>query len=177
MIPHSILEYLERNNAPFQRRPHLRAITAQALAQTLHVTGFRVAKSVILRTGEGDLCIAVCGAPDNVDTERVAALMNVGHVRLAEESEFAPRFTDCEVGAEPPFGNLYGMPVLIDASLRDAGPLLFRAGSHEEAIEMSFQDFVDLEQPRIGSFIQEREGRAAEEGYVSLEVEMQDVRI
>lgn len=158
MIPKSITDYLERNNVNFQRRQHLRAITAQALAATLHVTGHRVAKSVILKSEDGTLCIAVCAAPDLIDTERVADVLGVQHVQLAEESEFANRFPDCEVGAEPPFGKLYGLPVLIDESLRTGGPLLFRAGSHEEAIEMNFQDFVDLEQPRIGSFIERREG-------------------
>lgn len=161
MIPQSIMEYLERNNVSVQRRRHLRAITAQALAATLHVTGFRVAKSIILKDADGQLCIAVCGAPDIIDTERIADVLNTRRVRLAEESEFAERFPDCEVGAEPPFGKLYGMRVIIDESLRGAGTLLFRAGSHEEAIELSFEDFVNLEQPRIGSFIQPRMGEMA----------------
>jgi Ala-tRNA(Pro) deacylase len=158
MIPQSIVDYLESNNVSLVRRRHLRAITAQALAATLHVTGFRVAKSIILKGDDGPLRIAVCGAPDSIDTERIADLLGARHVRLAEESEFADRFPDCEVGAEPPFGKLYGMPVIIDESLRTAGPLLFRAGSHEEALEMTFEDFVNLEQPRIGSFIPRRMG-------------------
>jgi Ala-tRNA(Pro) deacylase len=158
MIPQSIMDYLERNNVSVQRRRHLRAITGQALAATLHVTGFRVAKSIILKGDDGQRCIAVCAAPDSVDTERAADLLGARRVRLAEESEFANRFPDCEVGAEPPFGKLYGMPVIIDESLRGVGTLLFRAGSHEEAIELSFEDFVNLEQPRIGSFIQPRLG-------------------
>jgi len=152
------MEYLERNNVSIQRRQHLRAITAQALAATLHVTGYRVAKSVILKADDGQFAIAVCAAPDIVDTERAADLLGARRARLAEESEFADRFPDCEVGAEPPFGKLYNMPVIIDESLRNAGTLLFRAGSHEEAIEMTFQDFVNLEQPSIGSFIEQREG-------------------
>lgn len=170
MIPQSIMEYLERNNVSVQRRRHLRAITAQALAATLHVTGFRVAKSIILKDADGQLCIAVCGAPDSIDTERIADILNARRVGLAEESEFAERFPDCEVGAEPPFGKLYDMPVIIDESLRGAGTLLFRAGSHEEAIELSFEDFVNLEQPRIGSFIQPRMG---EMGIPSSQMEMQ----
>jgi Ala-tRNA(Pro) deacylase len=161
MIPQSIVDYLESNNVSLQRRRHLRAITAQALAATLHVTGFRVAKSIILKGDDGALCIAVCGAPDTIDTERIADLIGARRVRLAEESEFADSFPDCEVGAEPPFGKLYGMPVIIDESLRTMGPLLFRAGSHEEALEMTFEDFVNLEQPRIGSFIQQRMGEMA----------------
>ncbi|XXF77898.1 YbaK/EbsC family protein [Myxococcaceae bacterium GXIMD 01537] len=158
MIPQTILDYLERNEVNFQRREHLRAITAQALAATLHVSGFRVAKSVILKCSDGSLCIAVCGAPDTVDMEQLADQLGMDHVRLAEESEFSDRFPDCELGAEPPFGKLYGMQVIIDESLRDAGPLLFRAGSHEEAIEMSFQEFAELESPRVGSFIEQRMG-------------------
>jgi Ala-tRNA(Pro) deacylase len=76
-----------------------------------------------------------------------------------DEAEFATRFPDCEPGAEPPFGGLYYMPVLVDESLRAVDRLLFRAGSHEEALELSVADFLRLETPLLGSFIRGGERR------------------
>ncbi|HSP78508.1 MAG TPA: YbaK/EbsC family protein [Myxococcaceae bacterium] len=156
MIPASITSYLEEKDIPYKRYPHRRAITAQELAQSLHVTGYRVAKSVIVNA-DGQYWIAVLGAPDLIDLEKLAAILGAEDVELVDENEFVDFFPDCEPGAEPPFGRLYEMQVVCDESLRNADRLLFRAGSHEEALEMSFQDFLELEEPLTGSFIEERE--------------------
>jgi Ala-tRNA(Pro) deacylase len=160
MIPDSIIQYLQRNHVPFQRRPHLRAITAQALAASLHVSGFQVAKTVILNA-QDRLWLCVASAPDTLDLGRVAETIRARRVRLAEESEFADRFPQCELGAEPPFGQLYGLPVVMDAHLRRAGRLWFRAGSHGEAIELGFEDFMNLEEPLLGDIVRSRPGERA----------------
>ena len=160
MIPESIIQYLQSNNVPFERRPHLRAITAQALAASLHVTGFQVAKTVILHAQDRQwLCVT--SAPDTLDLDRVAEVLGVESLRLANESEFADLFPQCEVGAEPPFGQLYGLPVVMDEHLRQAERLWFRAGSHTEAIELRFQDFLNLEEPMLGNIVQDRPGEQA----------------
>jgi Ala-tRNA(Pro) deacylase len=156
MIPRSITSYLEKNGIPYQRHPHRRAVTAQALAESLHVSGYRVAKSVIVNADD-QYWIAVLGAPDFVDLEKLAAILGADGVELVDEREFTDFFPDCEPGAEPPFGRLYEMQVVCDESLRGKGRLLFRAGSHEEALELSFEDFLELEEPTTGSFIEERE--------------------
>ncbi|MCP3062718.1 YbaK/EbsC family protein [Myxococcus sp. K38C18041901] len=159
MIPQNILQYLERHQIPFERRPHPRAITAQALAASLHVSGFQVAKSVILRA-EDSFWICVVAAPDTVDVDRVAEVTGAKGLRLADEAEFATLFPDCEVGAEPPFGRRYGLPVVMDGHLGEAETLLFRAGSHDEALELRVADFVGVEAPYLGAIIHDRPGEA-----------------
>lgn len=159
MIPETIIQYLQRNHVPFERRPHLRAITAQALAASLHETGFKVAKTVVVRAPDR-LWLAVVAAPDTVFLDRLADTLGVERLRLADESEFANAFPGCEVGAEPPFGHLYGLPVVMDEHLRHEDRLLFRAGSHEEAIQLRIEDFVNLEAPTLDDIIHAREGEA-----------------
>lgn len=151
MIPGRIIEYLDSHHVPYERRLHPRAITAQELAATLHVPGRRVAKSVMVKAN-GQIWIAVLAATELVDEDRLASVLDAPAVRLLHESEFDGLFPDCEPGAEPPFGSLYGLPVVIDSALADAETILFRAGSHEEAIEMRFDDFYGLEsEPKIGA--------------------------
>ncbi|HZI10668.1 MAG TPA: YbaK/EbsC family protein [Myxococcus sp.] len=158
MIPDPIQHYLREQHVPFLRHWHPRAVTAQELAQALHVTGYRVAKSVIVLADE-QLCICVLPATETLDLEKVRETLDVREVRLATEQEFADRFPECELGAEPPFGHLYGLPVLMDASLGEAEELLLRAGSHEEALEVRAEDFLDLESPRRAAITAERPGQ------------------
>ena len=124
----------------------------------MHVTGFQVAKTVILHASDR-LWLCVASAPDTVDLGRVAEMLGVRRLRLAEESEFVDLFPQCEEGAEPPFGQLYGLPVVVDAHLRHAGRLWFRAGSHTEAIELRLEDFLHLEEPLLGHIVRDRPGR------------------
>ncbi len=151
MIPVSIIYYLEKNKVPFQRRPHAKAIGAQELAASLHITGYSVAKSVIV-DADGQKWIAVLPASETVNLPRLAEVLGARALRLLEEPEFAPIFPDCELGAEPPFGCLYGIPVVVDSSLEKAPAIILRAGSHRESLEIAYADFVSLEEPRIGSF-------------------------
>jgi len=151
MIPASIIEYLQRNKVPFKRRPHAQAIGAQELAATLHVSGYSVAKSVIV-DADGQRWIAVLPASETVNLGRLAEVLEARDVRLLGEPEFAPIFADCEIGAEPPFGGLYKIPVVVDSRLADAASIILRAGSHRETLEMAYSDFMSLEKPRLGSF-------------------------
>ena len=151
MIPSSIIDYLEKNKVPFKRRPHAQAIGAQELAASLHVTGYSVGKSVILEA-DGTKWIAVLPASETVSLLRLAELLKARNVRLLTEAEFAPLFRDCELGAEPPFGGLYGLPVVMDSSFARAAGIVLRAGSHREGLEIAYPDFVALEKPRIGAF-------------------------
>jgi Ala-tRNA(Pro) deacylase len=158
MIPEPIQHYLQQQHVPFLRHWHPRAVTAQELAQALHVTGYRVAKSVIVEA-DGQLCICIIPATDTLDLERVREVLGARETRLASEDAFANRFPECELGAEPPFGHLYGLPVLMDEGLGVAEDLLLRAGSHEEALEVSVEDFIGLESPRTASITLEHAGR------------------
>jgi len=151
VIPDQIVEYLERRNVPYQRRSHRRALTAQEVAACMHVTGYRVGKAVIVQAG-GRTWIAVLPAAEEVDEDRLADVVG-GPVRLVSEREFTDLFPGCEPGAEPPFGGLYGLPVVVDSTLARADRVVFRAGSHEEALELRYQDFADLEnRPMVASF-------------------------
>jgi Ala-tRNA(Pro) deacylase len=156
MIPEPIQHYLQQQHVPFLRHWHPRAVTAQELAQALHVTGYRVAKSVIVRAADQQLWICVIPAAATLDFDKVREALGTPEARLATEDEFADLFPECELGAEPPFGHLYGLPVLMDESLGEAEDLLLRAGSHEEALEVHASDFLNLESPRKASIIQER---------------------
>ncbi len=158
MIPEPIQHYLHQQHVPFLRHWHPRAVTAQELAQALHVTGYRVAKSVIVEA-DGQLWICLIPATDTLDVEKVREVLGAPEARLASEGAFADRFPECELGAEPPFGHLYGLPVLMDESLGEAEDLLLRAGSHEEALEVHAADFLNLESPLKASIIMERSGQ------------------
>jgi len=152
MIPGRIIEYLHGHAVPYQRHPHRRVITAQELAATIHMPGRSVAKSVLVKADDR-VWIAVLPATELVDEDRLASVLDVPTVRLLHESEFEGLFADCEPGAEPPFGGLYGLPVVIDSALAETESILFRAGSHEEAIEIRYEDFYRLEgEPKVGAF-------------------------
>jgi Ala-tRNA(Pro) deacylase len=115
MIPQRIAEYLESHAVQYESRLHRRAITAQELAATVHVPGRRVAKSVMVKAGE-KVWIAVLPATEVVDEKSLAAVLDAPTVRLLRESEFQGLFPDCEAGAEPPFGGLFGLPVVVDST-------------------------------------------------------------
>jgi len=149
MIPQRIVDYLRNHSIPFERRTHRRAITAPELVDTLHVPGRRIAKTVLVKAGER-VWIAVLPATDLVDEKRLAAVVGAPDARVLREPEFVGLFPDCEPGSEPPFGRLYGLSVVIDAALADEDRIVFRAGSHHDAIEMRYEDFYRLEgRPKV----------------------------
>jgi Ala-tRNA(Pro) deacylase len=152
MVPRRIVTHLEAAGVPVVIRPHQRVVAAQRLAASVGVSGHHVAKSVLVDI-DGQRCIAVVRGTDLVDPRRLALALGAQHVRIMQEGEFLTLFTDCEVGAEPPFGSLFGLPVVMDSRLlKVAGPLIVRAGSHEEVLEMTAEDFMRLEQPRLADF-------------------------
>ncbi|MET0404088.1 MAG: YbaK/EbsC family protein [Cystobacter sp.] len=163
MIPEPIQDYLNQNHVPFLRHWHPRAVTAQEMARALHVTGYRVIKSVIVRA-DSRLWICLIPAWATLDLDRVQELLEARTVRLAPEEEFDGLFPECELGAEPPFGQLYGMPVLFDESLGRAEHLLLRAGSHEESLELKVEDFLTLESPLMAPLTTQPPLRLVEPG-------------
>jgi Ala-tRNA(Pro) deacylase len=132
-------------------RTHQRAVTAQELAASVHMSGYRVAKAVLVEV-DGKRMIAVLPAARVVDIDRLGEALGALSVRIMTEGEFASLFADSDVGAEPPLGSLYGLPVVMDRSLAHAGPLVFRGGSHEDALEVQYEDFARVEKPRIIDF-------------------------
>lgn len=127
---------------------HSAAYTAAAIAQLTHIPGKEVAKTVIVKIDDA-LAMAVVSASQHVDMELLKAATKANVVRLAAESEFKGCFPDCETGAMPPFGNLYGMSVFADEELARDKEIVFNAGSHRELMRLAWQDYVKLVEPRL----------------------------
>jgi Ala-tRNA(Pro) deacylase len=139
-------EFLAERQVPFETLLHPPAFTAQKRARFLHLPGRQVAKVVLLHGPDGYL-LAVLAATDRVATESVAQALG-GPVRLADDTEIADIFPDCEWGVVPPFGTLYGLPVLLDERIAPEALLVFETTRHVEAVRMRCRDFERLEHPR-----------------------------
>jgi Ala-tRNA(Pro) deacylase len=139
-------EFLDEQGVSYDLREHDREVAAQRLAATEHVSGWIVAKPVLIWAG-GKLVMGVVPGPLRIDLERVKASLEVESARLAEETEFAAAFPDCEVGAEPPFGNLYDVPVYVDRRLLQASKVVCRAGSHTASVTLDTSDYLRVVNP------------------------------
>jgi Ala-tRNA(Pro) deacylase len=145
--------YLRENQVPFQMQHHARVFTAQEVAASEHIPGKMLAK-VVMALADGRLTMVVLPAPDRVDLAKLGMLLNTRDVRLAQESEFAAAFPDCEVGAMPPFGNLYNLPVYVDTTLAEDETIVFQAGTHTDTMSMRYADFERLVQPTVADLAQ-----------------------
>jgi Ala-tRNA(Pro) deacylase len=143
--------YLREQGVPFQIQQHKTAFTAQEVADTEHIPGKMVAKVVVV-FADNRMVLLVLPAPAMVDFSRAEQVVGTARLRLADENEFAAAFADCEVGAMPPFGNLYGLPVYVDESLATNETIVFPVGTHTETMSVKFPDFTRLVQPTIGEF-------------------------
>lgn len=144
-------QFLDGNMVKYIVITHSKAYTSQAIAESAHISGNELAKTVMLQK-DGELCMAVLPASKQVNLAAFAKLTNAKNVSLAGESEFKDRFPDCEVGAMPPFGNLYGVRVYADASLAGDKEIAFNAGSHLELVKLAYGDFARLVKPTIVDF-------------------------
>lgn len=145
-----IEQYLKEKGVRYEVLHHARAFTAQRVAQAEHIPGKMQAKVVVLH-GNGKFYMAALPASHHVDFEMFKKV--VGHAcQLATEAEFKDFFPDCEVGAMPPFGHFYNLPVLTDASLEEDDEIVFQAGTHTESVKMAWNDYVRLQRPTIAQF-------------------------
>jgi Ala-tRNA(Pro) deacylase len=161
MVPRSITRYLEEHHTPYKLRAHARAVTAQETAAAIHEPGDTVAKAVIVDADERRW-IAMLPATELLDRSRLANELHAHQIRLVDEPEFARQFPDCELGAEPPFGGLYGLPVIADATLSRQPRVYLRAGSHEECVELAWSDFERLEHPHVAPIGSRADGSEAQ---------------
>jgi Ala-tRNA(Pro) deacylase len=143
--------YLREDQAPFETHHHPTAFTAQEVAASEHTPGKMVVK-VVMVLADGELAMLAMPAPYQADLERVAEVLGASEVRLAHEEEFAPAFPDCEVGAMPPFGNLYGLPVYLDEALAEDETIVVQAGTHSDTIRLKYADFERLVRPTVARF-------------------------
>jgi Ala-tRNA(Pro) deacylase len=141
-------KFLDFHNTKYLIISHSLAYTAQGIAAVSHVSGKKLAKTVIVKI-DGILAMAVVPASLHVDLDRVRSLTGARTVEVASEQEFKDAFPDCETGAMPPFGNLYDMPVYADPSLAENEEITFSAGTHRELVRMNWYDMVRLVNPLI----------------------------
>jgi len=141
-------EFLDSHHVKYVVISHSVAYTAAGIAGITHIPGRELAKTVIVKL-DGALAMAVVSASQRVDLTLLKAATGAKTVDLATEDEFKERFPDCEVGAMPPFGNLYGMAVYAEESLSLDKEIAFNAGSHRELVRLAWEDFEKLVQPRL----------------------------
>jgi len=147
--------FLDSHNVKYLVISHSLAYTAQGVAALAHVSGRKLAKTVIVRI-DGLLAMAVIPASFHVDVDRLRVLSGAQVVELATECEFKDAFPDCETGAMPPFGNLYDMVVYADASLAENEEITFSAGTHRELVRMHWQDLERLVNPIVDTLTYQR---------------------
>jgi Ala-tRNA(Pro) deacylase len=148
--------HLDANQVPYDVQSHRRACTAQEVAAAQHVPGREFAKVVIARAG-ARFVMAVLPAPYRLDLDKLAAELPERTARLATESEFAGSFPQCEPGAMPPFGNLFGLPVYVDERLTRDETIVFPAGTHSDTIRLRYADFAALVRPAVADLALHRE--------------------
>ena len=144
--------HLAAEFAKYRLVTHHAEFGAQRAAASAHVPGREVAKVVILRDAGGEYLMAVIPSQSRLDLGAVAWATGRKGLRLATEAEFAPLFPDCEVGAMPPFGGLYGMPTYLDGCVRDDPAIFFPAGTHHELVKMATVDYEAVARPVVGQW-------------------------
>lgn len=141
-------EFLDGNHVKYVTVSHSRAFTAQDVAESAHVSGKELAKCVMVRI-DGRMAMVVVPAASRVDFDRLKLAAGAKFVELANEREFKDMFPECEVGAMPPFGSLYGLDTYASDRLAEQREIAFNAGSHTELIKLSYEDFERLAKPKI----------------------------
>jgi Ala-tRNA(Pro) deacylase len=145
-------QLLDESHVSYSPIVHHVAYTAQEVAAAEHVPGREHAKVTVIKAGER-FFLAVLAAPRKVDLAKLSHVLAAKPIRLAEESEFSALFPDCEPGAMPPFGHLFGLPVIVDAEMEKDEHIVFQAGSHAESVRMRYADFKRLANPRVADIV------------------------
>lgn len=144
-------DYLDRNQVKYVTLSHSPAYTAQEVAAKAHVSGWELAKTVIVKI-DGTYAMAVLPASEQVDFDMFESALGARDVRLAVEEEFQGLFPNCDIGAMPPFGNLYGLKVYVAPELAEDEEIVFSSGSHTELVRMGYDDFERLVEPEMLPF-------------------------
>ncbi len=150
-----LIDYLEENQVRFTRVIHSTAYSAQVIAHRAHISGNVLAKTVVLKTPQQKFIMGVIPANYQVDLDKISEIHGE-KLELATEEEFEKLFPGCETGGMPPFGNLFDLPVYVSESLAHTQEIAFNAGNHRELLQMSFEDFKKLVEPKITAFSRKR---------------------
>jgi Ala-tRNA(Pro) deacylase len=146
-----LTSFLDEQKVKYVKISHSPAYTAQEIAAIAHVAGRELAKTVIVKL-DGELAMAVLPASYRVDFKLLKKASKAKKAELASEEEFRDRFPECELGAMPPFGNLYDIRVFVAESLTEDDEIAFNAGSHTELIRMGYRDYERLVKPTVMRF-------------------------
>jgi Ala-tRNA(Pro) deacylase len=146
-------EFLDQNGVRWVSIVHSPAYTAQEIAASAHIKGRELAKTVMVKV-DGKPVMVVLPASQRVDFQTLREITGGQAVILAGEAEFRELFPDCEAGAMPPFGNLYGMDVYVAPKLSEDEEIAFNAGSHTELMKLRYADFERLVKPKVATFVQ-----------------------
>ena len=144
-------EFLDQHNVRYVSIEHSPAFTAPEVAASAHIAGRNFAKTVMVEIS-GRMAMAIVPADRKIVLSDLRDSLGEADVKLASEADFEGRFPDCEIGAMPPFGNLFGLPVYMTVSLAAEPEIAFNAGSHHEVIKMPFADYAELVKPIVLDF-------------------------
>jgi Ala-tRNA(Pro) deacylase len=150
-----MIDYLKKNSVRYEVLEHVPAFTAQEAAVASHVPDKNLAKTLIVQTGE-KYCMVVMPANHRLDEHLLGKAIKAKHLHLAQEEDLKQLFPDCELGAMPPFGNLYALPMYIDKSLTNDDEIVFNACSHTQSIRLKMNDYLGLVKPVIAEFSHSR---------------------
>jgi Ala-tRNA(Pro) deacylase len=159
MILKRLTDYLDQNKIKYVVIHHSPAFTAREVAVSAHIPKKEVAKTVVANI-DGQAVMVVLPASQMVDFAQLRQAFGAESAVLATEREFNTLFPDCEIGAMPPFGNLFNLPVIVAESLKDDDEIAFNGGTHRELVKMSYKDFERLVEPKVSKFTVERRVRA-----------------
>ena len=150
-IGQRVRDFLDSHHVNYTALPHPQAFPAQKVAEELHVSGKQFAKAVILHA-DAHLLMAVLPASHRLNLHKLKESLEAKHLEIVPESELAEFCSDSELGAFPPFGNLYGMETWVDRSLGKSEDIVFNAGTHEDAVRMKYADYLRLAMPQVATF-------------------------
>jgi Ala-tRNA(Pro) deacylase len=153
-------EALDAAKISYEVFNHALAYTAQEIAAQQHFPGKEMAKVVMLDV-DGTLVMGVIPGSRKISLDMVKASLGANKARLATEDEFIARFPNCEIGAMPPFGNLFGLKVYVDPALERDEHIYFNAGNHAQTVRLKYADFAWLVKPQVTRLVEERKKRAA----------------
>jgi len=141
-------DFLDSHHVKYVSITHSPAYTSQEIAASAHISGRELAKTVVIKM-DGNFAMVVLPANDQVNFAKLREVTGINRIDLGTESEFKDKFPGCEVGAMPPFGNLYDMPVFVSSHLTGRDHIVFNAGSHSELMQLAYGDFERLVKPKI----------------------------
>jgi len=148
MPAQQLKSFLDSNHVKYKTISHSPEYTAQEIAASAHIPGKDLAKTVIVKV-DGEFAMAVLPATRHLSLSRLKKAAGAGDAEIASEDEFEKLFPDCELGAMPPFGNLYDMPVFAAEQLTEDETIAFNAGSHSELVQLAYKDFDKLVHPKV----------------------------